>query len=435
MRVTPSPLSGRRVLLVVGGGIAAYKSLDLVRRLRERGAQVRAVMTRAAKEFVAPLSFASLTGDKVYDELFSLTDESEMGHIELSRSADIVLVAPATADLMARVAHGLASDLASTLLLATDKQPVFAPAMNVRMWLHPATRANTAALRAMGSLVVGPDDGEMACGEFGPGRMAEPLAIIAALEEALSDGIIGGAIPLADASILPRETGEAATEHASKPGLLAGRRILITAGPTQEPIDPVRFISNRSSGKQGFAIATAAVEAGATVHVVSGPVELPDPSGAKITRVETAREMHAAVLAALPADVFIAAAAVADWRVEAIPEKMKKTPDGPPSLKLVENPDVLADVSKLSQGRPELVVGFAAETSDVVVNAKAKLARKGCDFIVANNVSAAAGVFSGARNTVHLVDGDGVVDWPTLDKSEVARRLIGEIAKRLGAIR
>ena len=420
MSTSPSPLSGRRVLLIVCGGIAAYKSLDLVRRLRERGAAVRAVITGAGKQFVTPLSLASLTGEKVHEDLFSLTDESEMGHIELSRSADIVMVAPATADIMARAANGLASDLASTLLLATDKQPVYAPAMNVRMWLHPATQRNVAALRAAGSLIVGPDDGEMACGEFGPGRLAEPLAIVAALERALAGGSIGGMIPF--------ESARPASN------LLAGVKLLITAGPTQEPIDPVRYISNRSSGKQGFAIAQAAVAAGADVRIVSGPVDLPDPVGATVTHVETAVQMRDAVLAVLPADVFVATAAVADWRVETLAaDKVKKTGDGPPVLRLTENPDILAAVSKHATARPRLVVGFAAETRDVIANAQAKLARKGCDLVVANDVSTGTGVFAGARNTVHIVDRDGVTDWPTMDKSDVATRLVAEIAKRLKA--
>ena len=420
MSTSPSPLSGRRVLLIVCGGIAAYKSLDLVRRLRERGAAVRAVITGAGKQFVTPLSLASLTGEKVHEDLFSLTDESEMGHIELSRSADIVMVAPATADIMARAANGLASDLASTLLLATDKQPVYAPAMNVRMWLHPATQRNVAALRAAGSLIVGPDDGEMACGEFGPGRLAEPLAIVAALERALAGGSIGGMIPF--------ESARPASN------LLAGVKLLITAGPTQEPIDPVRYISNRSSGKQGFAIAQAAVAAGADVRIVSGPVDLPDPVGATVTHVETAVQMRDAVLAVLPADVFVATAAVADWRVETLAaDKVKKTGDGPPVLRLTENPDILAAVSKHATARPRLVVGFAAETRDVIANAQAKLARKGCDLVVANDVSTGTGVFAGTRNTVHIVDRDGVTDWPTMDKSAVATRLVAEIAKRLKA--
>ena len=419
MTTIPSPLAQRKVLLIVGGGIAAYKSLDLVRRLRERGASVRAVMTGAAKQFVTPLSLASLTGDTVYDDLFSLTDEAEMGHIQLSRSSDIVLVAPATADLMAKVATGLANDLASTLLLATDKQPVFAPAMNVRMWLHPATLRNAQTLRDMGSMIVGPDDGEMACGEFGPGRLAEPLAIVAALERGVLDGTLDGVIPL---------------ETTPQTRALAGKKVLITAGPTQEAIDPVRFISNRSSGKQGFAIAAAAVAAGADVTLVSGPVDLPDPAGVRVMRVETAREMHAAVLSALPADVFVATAAVADWRVEGTgSDKIKKTAEGPPVLRLAENPDILADVAGRSSDRPKLVVGFAAETRDVVANGQSKLARKKCDLIVANDVSAGTGVFSGTKNTVHLIDAQGVSDWPTMDKTAVAGKLVDEIAVRLNA--
>ena len=434
MATIPSPLAQRKILLIVGGGIAAYKSLDLVRRLRERGASVRAVLTSGGKHFVTPLSLASLTGDTVYEDLFSLTDEAQMGHIELSRSSDIVLVAPATADLIAKVAQGLANDLASTLLLATDKQPVFAPAMNVRMWLHPATVRNVGTLREMGSLIVGPDDGEMACGEFGPGRMAEPLAIVAALEKALAGGVIGKTMPLASPNLPSGEVDRATARVGGVSGALAGKRVLITAGPTQEPIDPVRFISNRSSGKQGFAIAQAAVEAGAHVNLVSGPVDLPDPAGAQVTRVETAREMHAAVLAALPADVFVATAAVADWRVATeADDKMKKSSDGPPTITLTENPDILADVAGRSDGRPKLVVGFAAETRDVIANATAKLLRKKCDLVVANDVGAGKGVFSGARNTVHLVDAQGVSDWPTMDKHEVAVRLVAEIAARLKA--
>ncbi len=430
-----SPLARRKILLIVGGGIAAYKSLDLVRRLRERGASVRAVLTSGGKHFVTPLSLASLTGDTVYEDLFSLTDEAQMGHIELSRSSDIVLVAPATADLVAKVAQGLANDLASTLLLATDKQPVFAPAMNVRMWLHPATMRNVAALREMGSLIVGPDDGEMACGEFGPGRMAEPLAIVAALEKALGDGMIGEAmaLPGTPANLRSGEVARPTTRAGgASGGALTGKRVLITAGPTQEPIDPVRFISNRSSGKQGFAIAQAAVDAGAHVTLVSGPVDLPDIDGACMMRVETAREMHEAVLAALPADVFVATAAVADWRVALESgDKMKKSADGPPTITLTENPDILADVAGRSDGRPKLVVGFAAETRDVIANASAKLLRKKCDLVVANDVGVGKGVFAGARNTVHIVDAQGVTDWPTMDKFEVAQRLVGVIAERL----
>ena len=413
-------LSGARILLVVGGGIAAYKSLDLVRRLRERGARVRAVMTPAARHFVTPLSLAALTGDTVYEELFSLTAEAEMGHIELSRDADLVVVAPATADLLARMANGLADDLATTLLLATDKRVLVAPAMNLRMWLHPATARNVATLRADGVLFTGPDDGEMACGEYGPGRMSEPLAIVAAVEEALAG----------DTSI-PLPAGIA--QRPQRSGALAGRRVLVTSGPTHEPIDPVRYIANRSSGRQGHAIAAAAAQAGAEVVLVSGPVSIPDPPGVTTVHVETAREMFDAVNAALPADVYVGTAAVADWRpAEARDGKIKKGATGTPALALVENPDILAHVACLTDGRPRLVVGFAAETHDVLRYARDKLARKGCDLVVANDVGG-TGVMGGTRNTVHLVSADGTGTWPTLDKDEVARRLVADIARRLAA--
>lgn len=403
-----------RILLVIGGGVAAYKSLDLVRRLKERGIGVRVVLTAAGKQFVTPLAAAALSGEKVHDDLFSLTDEAAMGHIELSRSADLVVVAPATADLLAKVANGLANDLASTLLLATDKKTLFAPAMNLRMWLHPATRRNVARLAEDGALFVGPNEGAMACGEFGPGRMSEPLEIVAAIEAALA-----GPTALA----LPEEP----------PGPLAGRRVVVTAGPTHEPIDPVRYIANRSSGKQGYALAAALAGLGAEVTLVSGPTGLPDPPGVATRRVETARQMLAAVEAALPADVFVAAAAVADWRVaNAGGEKIKKQGDAAPSFALVENPDILATISKRATGRPALVVGFAAETEKVIAHARAKLARKGCDMIVANDVSPETGIMGGDRNSVHLIDADGVEDWPELDKTEVARRLALAIAARLG---
>ncbi len=330
--MTARPVSGARILLIVGGGIAAYKSLELIRRLRERGAIVRVVMTEAAKQFVTPLSAAALSGHAVRFDQFSLIDEAEMGHIELSREADLVVVAPATANLLARMAHGLANDLASTTLLATDKRVLAAPAMNVRMWLHPATRRNVAALSGDGVAFVGPEDGEMACGEFGPGRMAEPLAIVAAIESALEQPT---AIPL------PPGVG------ARRDGALAGKRVVVTSGPTYEPIDPVRFLGNRSSGLQGHAIAQAAHGAGANVTLISGPVGLSDPPGVEVVHVETAREMHAAALAALPADVFVAAAAVADWRVGAVgAHKLKKSAGGAPVLSLVENPDILADIAK-----------------------------------------------------------------------------------------
>ena len=404
-------MNGKRILLIVGGGIAAYKSLDLVRRLRERGAEVRAVLTKAGSQFVTPLSLASLSGNPVHMDLFSLTEEAQMGHIELSRSADLVVIAPATADLLAKAANGLADDLASTLLLATDKRVLAAPAMNVRMWLHPATQRNVAQLAKDGMLFAGPADGAMACGEFGPGRMSEVLDIVVAIDAALA-----------------RDTQVSLT---SKSGPLSGKRVVITSGPTHEPIDPVRYIANRSSGKQGHAIAQAAAKAGADVVLVSGPVAIADPQGVKVLHVESAREMLAAVESALPADIFIAAAAVADWRVgTAVAEKMKKGTSGPPSLGLVENPDILATLATHAK-RPTLVVGFAAETNSVIDHARAKLAKKKCDLIVANDVSPATGVMGGDANTVHLVSDQGVESWPTLPKEQVAQRLVAEIAKRI----
>ncbi len=398
-------LADKRILLIVGGGIAAYKSLELVREIRKRGGSVRCILTKAGEQFVTPLSLSSLSGDKVYGDLFSLTDEAEMGHIELSRAADLVVVAPATADLMAKAANGLAGDLASTALLATDKDVLYAPAMNVRMWLHPATQRNVARLKQDGAAFVGPDEGEMACGEFGPGRMAEPAAIADAIERALD-------------------------APAGRP--LAGKRVLVTAGPTHEPIDPVRYIANRSSGKQGYAIAAAAAAAGADVTLVSGPVALPDPKGVRVVRIETARDMLAAVERALPADAAIFCAAVADWRAaQEGAEKIKKTGDAPAPLALAENPDILATVSRLREGRPPLVVGFAAETEKVLDHARSKLAKKGCDWIVANDVSPEDGVMGGDRNTVHLVTAAGVESWPTMDKAQVAERLVARIAAAL----
>ncbi len=400
-----APLRGRHVLLAIGGGIAAYKSLELIRRLRERGARVTCAMTRAAEQFVTPLSVAALSGAKVHRDLFDLTDEAEMGHIQLSRAADLLVVAPATADLMARMASGRADDLVSTLLLATDKRVLIAPAMNVRMWTHPATRRNLATLRADGVLVVGPDDGDMACGEFGPGRMAEPPAIAAAIEAAL------GAGPL------------------------AGRRVLVTSGPTHEPIDPVRYIANRSSGAQGAAIAAALRDLGAHVVFVTGPAEAPRPGGVEVVEVETAREMLAAVEAALPADAAVFAAAVADWRVASQSgSKIKKDAAGTlPTLEFAENPDILRTVSRRTEGRPPLVVGFAAETDDVLANATAKRLRKGCDWIVANDVSPATGIMGGTENAVTLITDAGAEDWPRAGKDEVARRLAARIAAHLGA--
>ena len=408
-------LEDSRILLIIGGGIAAYKSLDLIRRLRERGARVRAVMTEGARQFITPMSVGALTGDKVFCDLFDRDDEHDVGHIRLSREADLVIVAPATADLMAKMATGLAGDLATAVLLACDKPVLLAPAMNPAMWTHPATRRNSETLAADGIHFVGPGVGEMAeRGEAGVGRMSEPLEIVAAAERVLR--------------------GEAG--HPPAQGPLSGRHVLITSGPTHEPIDPVRYIANRSSGKQGHAIAAEMARAGARVTLVSGPVTLADPPGVDVVRVETAREMLAAVDAALPADVGVMAAAVADWRAAtASSGKIKKDGSGAvPPLELAENPDILASVGHHQTLRPRLVVGFAAETSDVVENARAKLARKGADLIVANDVSPERGVMGGDANTVFLVAPDGVTDWPTLPKEEVARRLVAEIAQRLSSL-
>jgi len=396
-------LAEKRILLIVGGGIAAYKALELVRLARKSGLAVRPVLTPAGAQFVTPLSLSALAEDKVYGDLFSLTDEAEMGHIELSRSADLVVVAPATADLMAKAAAGLANDLASTTLLATDKPVLMAPAMNVRMWEHPATRRNLEILKADGVLFVGPDEGPMACGEFGEGRMAEPAAILGAIEAALALDAI-------------------------RP--LAGRRAIVTAGPTAEPIDPVRVITNRSSGKQGFAIAGALAALGAEVTLVAGPVAQPTPPGVRRVDVETALEMLQACEAALPADVAVCVAAVADWRPQAQgTRKLKKGDDGPPPIALVENPDILATLSS-SKRRPKLVVGFAAETHDVEDHAVAKLQKKGCDWIVANDVSL-PGVMGGDDNTVAIVSRQGVERWDRLSKGAVARKLAERIAEEL----
>jgi phosphopantothenoylcysteine decarboxylase/phosphopantothenate--cysteine ligase len=398
-------IAGKSILLIVGGGIAAYKTHELIRLLKSRGVRVRIIMTRAAEEFVTPLSLASLAGEKVHTALFNLTDEVEMGHIELSRAADLLVVAPATADLLAKMAHGLADDLASTALLATDKRVLAAPAMNVRMWTHPATQRNIVALRRDGVSVVGPNDGEMACGEFGPGRMAEPAEIVDAITDALSPKV--------------------------QP--LLGKKVLITAGPTREPIDPVRYISNHSSGKQGYAIAQAAVALGAETVLVSGPVNLPIPPGAQMRPVETAREMMEACEDELPVDIAIFAAAVADWRVDQIAgEKLKKGSAGAPALSLTENPDILKTIAHHKTGRPAVVVGFAAETEQVVKHATDKLKKKGCDLIIANDVSASSGVFGGDRNTVHLVSKSGVEDWPAMSKQDVADRLMAKLAAMLG---
>ena len=390
----------KRVLLIVGGGIAAYKTLELTRLLRKAGVGVRPILTAAGAEFVTPLSLAALAEDKVYTDLFALTDETEMGHIQLSRSADLVVVAPATADLIAKAAHGLANDLATTTLLATDKPVLMAPAMNVRMWEHAATRRNVERLRADGVGFVGPDEGAMACGEFGPGRMAEPEAIFAAIM-----------IRLADATSQP----------------LAGKRALVTAGPTAEPIDPVRLITNRSSGKQGYAIAAALAALGADVTLVSGPTALTAPMGVRRVVVETAREMLAACEAALPADIAVCVAAVADWRPETVGlKKIKKDGTRPPALAMVENPDILATLSK-AQNRPTLVIGFAAETHDVETHAKAKLDRKGCDWIVANDVSL-EGTMGGDENAVAIVSKSGIERWDRMPKGDVARKLATRIA-------
>nr|TFG51812.1 MAG: bifunctional phosphopantothenoylcysteine decarboxylase/phosphopantothenate--cysteine ligase CoaBC [Hyphomicrobiales bacterium] len=398
-------LNGKRILLIIGGGIAAYKSLDLIRRLAEHGAKSRVILTAAGSRFVTPLSTASLSGDKVYQDLFDLTDESEMGHIALSRSADIVVVAPATANLMAKLAGGLADDLASTALLATDKPVLIAPAMNVRMWEHASVKRNLAALRQDGVHVIGPNKGEMACGEFGFGRMAEPEEIVAAIA-----GVLGSEID----------------------GPLAGMKALVTAGPTHEPLDPVRYLSNRSSGKQGYAIAAALRRAGAETTLISGPVELDPPQTVKLVRVETARQMLAACEAALPVDIAVCTAAVADWRPEIqANSKIKKTigdaPRAAPSLPLVENPDILAILSQHAS-RPSLLIGFAAETDDLVQNAREKRARKGCDWIVANDVGASSSVMGGDKNKIHLVTSSGSEAWPELEKNDVAARLAERIA-------
>ena len=405
-------LHGRRILLVIGGGIAAYKALDLIRRLRERGAVVRPVLTAGAQHFVTPLSAAALCGEPAHTDLFDRNLETEIGHIRLARDADAVVVAPATANLMARMAGGHADDLATTVLLATTLPVLIAPAMNVRMWQHPATQRNLAALTRDGVVVVGPNEGAMAEAEWGPGRLAEPLEIVAALEDLL------GRRPS------PRGNGARA---------LAGRRVLVTSGPTHEPIDPVRYIANRSSGRQGHAIAAAAAAAGAEVTLVSGPVAVPDPAGVRVVRVESAREMLAAVEAALPADIAVFAAAVADWRVAGEAEqKLKKDGGEPAPLRLTLNPDILRTIAQRTEGRPALVVGFAAETERVLDHAKAKLARKGCDLIVANDVSPATGIMGGPSNAVHLVTRDAVESWPSLDKDEVARRLVTRFASMIG---
>ena len=396
-------LDGKRILLIIGGGIAAYKSLELIRMIGRAGGHVTPVLTRAAQEFVTPLSVSALAGEKVFTDLFDLTDEAEMGHIELSRSADLVVVAPATADLIAKMAGGHADDLASTLLMATDTPVLIAPAMNVRMWLHAANQRNIATLEADGIHRVGPDEGDMACGEFGPGRMAEPAAILQAISARLADGP------------------------------LSGRHVLVTSGPTHEPIDPVRYIANRSSGAQGTALALALAGLGARVTFVTGPASVPPPAGVNVIAVETAAQMLDAVKGALPADAAVFAAAVADWRVErASDSKIKKSGDRAPALSLAENPDILATISRMGDGRPGLVVGFAAETDDVLANATSKRQRKGCDWIVANDVSPATGIMGGSENAVTVIDADGAESWPRMTKEQVARKLAERIARALG---
>lgn len=397
-------MSDRSILLIIGGGVAAYKSIELIRELSRRGVATRAILTKGGAEFITPLSVSSLSGDKCYTDLFDLTDEAEMGHIELSRSADLIVVAPATADLMAKAANGLANDLASTALLATDKPVMMAPAMNVRMWEHAATQRNLETLIGDGVMMVGPDEGDMACGEYGPGRMAEPSAIADAIENHFAK---------------------------TSDGPLKGKRILLTAGPTHEPIDPVRYIANRSSGKQGYALAVALRNLGADVTLVSGPTELTPPAGVETVQVESARQMMAASQAALPVDCAICCAAVADYRPEIETEhKIKKERGGLTNLPLAENPDILKTISRLPEGRPELVVGFAAETDDIVNHAQSKRARKGCDWIVANDVSAGAHcAMGGEKNAIILISEDGEEAWPEMPKSEVAERLAARIAR------
>ena len=401
-------LAGKRILLVIAGGIAAYKCLDLIRRLRERGVSVRCVLTKAGSHFVTPMSLAALSEQPVHEDLFALTDDHGMSHIRASRESDLLVVAPATANLIAKMAHGLADDLASTLLLASDKPILLAPAMNMVMWGHPATQSNLAIVRSRGVRQVGPGSGELACGEEGEGRMADVPQIIEAIEAAL-----------------------AGDDRAGRP--LAGCKALVTSGPTVEPIDPVRYIANRSSGKQGHAIAQALQELGADVTLVSGPVHLPDPAGVTTVKVETAIEMLAACQAALPVDLAVCAAAVADWRVAEPSAAKTKKADGvpPPTLRMVANPDILATLSASGAARPRLVVGFAAETENLLDHAKAKLARKGCDLIVANDVSPESGTFGGDDNSVHLVSGTGGESWPPLSKLTVAKRLAAYLATLL----
>ncbi|MGF7150886.1 phosphopantothenoylcysteine decarboxylase/phosphopantothenate--cysteine ligase [Sphingomonas zeicaulis] len=428
-------MTQRKILLIIGGGIAAYKACELIRLIRKAGMSVRCVVTAGGQHFVTPMTLAALSEQPVHTSLWDLKDEAEMGHIQLSREADLVVVAPATADLMAKMAAGIADDLATTLLLATDKPVLAAPAMNVRMWQHAATRRNVAQLKADGIILLDPDEGPMACGEFGPGRLPEPVAIMAAIEAHFAGTVRAAAPAVSSAGLSPLHEAE---DPSGQPDFapdahraLFGRHIVVTAGPTREPIDPVRYIANRSSGQQGFAIAGALAALGARVTLVAGPVSLATPAGVERIDVETAREMAAAVDGALPADAAVMVAAVADWRAEAAAaHKIKKTGDAPPTLALTENPDILARVSAAGPRRPALVVGFAAETDHVLDHARAKLARKGCDWIVANDVS--GDVMGGAENAVHLVTADGVESWDRMPKGAVATRLAERIAAALG---
>lgn len=395
-------LKGRRILLIISGGIAAYKCLDLIRLLRAQGAAVRCVLTKSATEFVTPLSVSALSGDKVYGDLFSLTDEHDMGHIQLSRDADLLAVVPATANILARMAQGIADDLATTALLATDKPVMVAPSMNVRMWEHEATRANMAILRTRGVTVLGPDSGDMACGEYGEGRMVEPVSIVDSIAAYFRDA-----------------------------GKLAGQRALVTSGPTHEPMDPVRYIANRSSGKQGHAIAASLARAGAETILVTGPTQENDPPGVAVIHVETAQQMLDACQKALPADIAVCAAAVSDWRPAKTPKQKIKKNGAPPELTLAENPDILKTLSGAGNERPRLVIGFAAETGDVIKKATPKLAAKGCDWIVANDVAPGTGTFGGTENTVHLITADAVDSWPRMSKQAVADQLVSRIADAL----
>ena len=415
-------MNGTRILLIVGGGIAAYKSLDLVRRFKERGASLRAILTSGGAEFVTPLSLSVLCEEKVFTDLFDLKDEAEIGHIRLSREADLVVVAPATADLLAKMAHGLAGDLATAVLLATDKPVLAAPAMNVRMWEHAATKRNIARLQEDGIHFIGPGEGEMACGEFGLGRMAEPMEIVEAATALLKSG---------------GTAGLRVVSRTARGPSLRGRRVIVTSGPTHEPIDPVRYLANRSSGKQGHALARAAAALGAEVTLVTGPVALPAPAGVNVVTVETGEEMLAAVLKALPADIAICAAAVADWRAETeAAQKIKKQAgESGTTLKLERNPDILATLCSLGAKRPQLVIGFAAETENLIANATAKRAGKGADWIVANDVGPSTGIMGGDRTKVHLITGAGIEDWPEMRKEEMAERLLARAGETLAKLR